>query len=452
MDFNFKELLEQINGYFTLFCVFPGMILLGLYLSLRLKCVQLVKLKHSFFHLLCQQKSSQGNISHFEAIASVLAGNFGTGNISGMAVALATGGPGALVWMWVMAFFGAAIQYASCVLGIKYRTKNEEGEYVGGPMYYLSKGLGYKSLAILFSIFTLCGAIAVGDFAQINSMCLPLTAFGIPPLASGLIMALLVGIVILGGFIRMAKLASLIVPFMAFLYLGTAFVIIFSNLPELFPALKLMFKSAINARAIEGGLLGLGVFKAITTGFDRGLFATDAGTGIVPILQAGARSHHHIVDGLVTLVTPFLVMIVCTTTGLVLLMTGAWQQADLQSTNMVTYAFNTGLGHISGSSIVMISLILFGYTTVMAWACCAERAASYLWGTKSGKWVKIVYIALIPLGALIRVDLAWILADICITAMLFTNIIGIAGLSREVIEDSREYFDGSEEKTSSATI
>lgn len=441
MDINFKELLEAINGHFTLFCVFPAMILLGLYLSVRLKFVQIFKLKHSFSHLLKQQAGSEGNISYFEAISSVLAGNFGTGNISGMAVAIATGGPGALVWMWMMAFLGAAIQYASCVLGVKYRTENEEKEYVGGPMYYISKGLGCKSLAALFSVLTLFGAIAVGDFAQINSMCLPLTKMGISPFICGLAMAFLVGIVIIGGLKRTAKLASLVVPLMAFLYLGTAFVIIFMNFAKLLPALQLMLTSAFNAKAVEGGLLGVGVLKAMTTGFDRGLFATDAGTGIVPILQSGARSSNPIIDGLVTLVTPFLVMIVCTTTGLVLLMTGAYQQLELQSTNMVTYAFDIGLESLVGSGIVILSLILFGYTTVLAWACCAERAAAFLWGIRYGKWAKLFYIALIPFGALIRVDIAWILADICITAMLLINIIGIAGLSGEVIAESRAYFN-----------
>lgn len=447
MDITLKTYLQVFNEHFTLFCVFPAMILLGLYLTVRLKFVQFFKLKESFSHLLRKQKGSQGNISHFEAISSVLAGNFGTGNISGMAVAITTGGPGSLVWMWLIAFLGAAIQYASCLLGVKYRTENEEGEFVGGPMYYLSKGLGFKSLSVIFSILTILGAVAVGDFAQINSICLPLTKLGIHPFISGLVMAFLVGIVILGGLQRIAKFASLIVPLKAFLYLGTAFVIIFLNYEQLIPALQLMLKSAFSSKAIEGGVLGWGVLKAITTGFDRGIFATDAGTGIVPILQAGARSSNPVVDGLVTLVTPFLVMIVCTTTGLVLLMTGAWQQLDLQSTNMVTYAFDAGLGTNAGSYIVIVSLILFGYTTIMAWACCAERAVSYLCGIRYGKWTKYVYIALIPLGALIRVDLVWILADICITAMLVINIIGIAGLSKEVIRDSHHYFQGDRDES-----
>lgn len=439
MELDIKATLVLINETFTLFFVFPSIILLGIYLTIRLRVIQVSKLKMSFSNLLGKKSDCEGNMSHFEAISTVLAGNFGTGNISGMAVAIATGGPGALVWMWVMAFFGAAIQYASCVLGIKYRTKNEKSEYVGGPMYYLSKGLGYKKLAGLFAVLTLFGAITVGNLAQVNSMMLPLESRGIPPLLLGCIMALLVSIVLLGGMQRMAKFASLIVPLKAFMYLGTAFIIICLNWEKVLPAFILMMKSAIDPHAIAGGVLGGGIYKIIATGFDRGIFATDAGTGIVPILQAGARTSNPVVDGLVTLVAPFMVMIVCTTTGIILLISGAWQQPDLQSTNMVTYAFREGLGSQIGEYVVIVALILFGYTTILAWACCADRAIAYLQKGGSTAWFKYVYIAFIPIGTIVQVDLIWTMADICITAMLVTNVIGIAGLSKEVIDDSRVF-------------
>lgn len=443
MDLGIQSLLSDFSQTFTLLFVLPGMLLLGLYLTYRLGFVQIFKLKMSFANLLNKNKECKGNMSHFEAISSVLAGNFGTGNISGMAVAISMGGPGALVWMWAMAFLGAAIQFASCLLAVKYRTKNEKGEYVGGPMYYLSKGLGMHRLGALFAVLTLCGAITVGNLAQINSMSLPLEQLGISPLACGLGMAVCVAIVILGGLQRMAKFASLIVPLKAFLYLGTALVIVALNFEMVGPAFKMMFKASIDPYAVTGGVVGAGILKAITTGFDRGIFATDAGTGIVPILQSGARTNHAVIDGVVTLVAPFMVMVVCTTTGLILLMTGAWQQTDLQSTNMVTYAFTKGLGTPIGGYIVIVALALFGYTTILAWACCAEKALEYLFGVKYGKRFKYLYIALLPVGALIQVEVVWILADICVTAMLVTNMIGIAGLSREVIKDTHTFFGGS---------
>lgn len=434
-----KLFLQQFNHHFTLFAIFPAIIFLGLYLTLRLRFVQVSRLKSSFACLTKRNSQSEGNISRFEAISTVLAGNFGTGNISGMAVAIATGGPGALVWMWIMAFFGAAIQYASCLLGVSYRKKTEGNEYVGGPMYYLRDGLGYKRLAALFALFTLFGAISVGNFAQINSVILPLEKMGLNPFYCSLVIAGFVGIVILGGIQRIANYASFIVPFKALLYLGTAFVIIFFNYEKIFPALQLMFEHAFGLSSFVGGLMGVGVLKAITTGFDRGLFATDAGTGIVPILQASARSEHPVVDGIATLVAPLMVMIVCTATGLVLIVTGAWQEPGLQSTNMVTHAFTQGLGTPIGGYIVMVALILFAYTTILAWAYCGEKALGYLIGVKKERWFRIVYIALVPLGTLFQVEMIWSLADIAITLMLAVNLIAVAKLSHHVIHSSRQF-------------
>ncbi len=431
------SLLTGLNETLTACVVFPAMILLGLYLTYRLRFVQVTKLKAGFTHLLKQEKDAEGSISHFEAISAVLAGNFGTGNISGMAVALTMGGPGALVWMWIMAFLGASIQYVSCVLGVKYRTKNSEGECVGGPMYYLSKGLNAKSLAIFFALLTLFASITVGNFAQINSMTLPLKALGFDPLLCGLVIAAVVAVVMLGGLGRVSKLASLLVPLKAALYLGTALIILYFNLDLIIPAFKLMFSSAFTPLAVGGGVMGFGVLKAMSTGFERGLFATDAGTGIVPILQSSTRTSCPFVDGMVTLVAPFLVMIVCTVTGLVLIVTGAYQVDGLQSTNMVTYAFRNGIGHDAGAYVVIVALILFGYTTILAWGVAAERAGEYLFGTKQNKYIRWVYILLIPIGAMLKVDLVWILADLCISLMVITNMIAVAGLSSEVIGEHR---------------
>lgn len=440
MDISLKSLLIIFNEGLTFFFVFPAIVLLGLYLTFKLRCVQISKLKLSFSCLLKKESQSQGNISHYQAISSVLAGNFGTGNISGMAIAISTGGPGALVWMWVMAFLGASIQYVSCILGVKYRKKNRDGEFVGGPMYYLRDGLGYKKLAVLFSIFTIAGALTVGNFAQINSVTLPLQRMGFHPLACGIVMAVFVGIVLLGGIQRVAKLASIIVPVKAFLYLGTAMIILAMHAENIIPAFKLMFTATINPSSAFGGMMGFGAAKAISAGFDRGLFATDAGTGIVPILQSSARTANPVIDGVVTLIAPFLVMIVCTTTGLVLLVTGVWQDPTLQSTNMVTQAFQDGLGHATGAYVVIIALVLFSYTTILAWAFCADKAIGFLWGIKAAEWFKYLYVALIPIGALLHVDLIWRLADISISLMLMTNLIGIVGLSKEVIGESRKFF------------
>ncbi len=439
-----KNFLESINLGFTLCIVFPSIVALGLYFTIKLNCVQITRLPLSFASLLKKGSGDMnGNISRFGALSAVLAGNFGTGNISGMAVALCTGGPGALVWMWIMAFFGATIQYASSILGVSYRQKLQNNEYVGGPMYYLRDGLGYKKLAALFATFTILGAITVGLFAQINSVVLPLEKIGLNPFYSSLCLMCLVAIVTLGGIQRIASFASYIVPFKALLYLGTAFVILFLHADKIPHAFGLMFESAFDFTAVAGGALGMGLFHAIKTGFDRGLFATDAGTGIVPILQASSRSENPVIDGIVTLVAPLMVMIVCTTTGLVLLVTGAWQQIGLESTNMVTFAFSQGLGSQAGGYIVVVTLLLFAYTTILAWGYCGEKAFGFLLGSRANKkrilFFRYFYILLVPVGSLLHVSLIWTLADIAITLMVITNVIGITKLRGKVVQASQSY-------------
>lgn len=434
-----KEILGNFNHGFTLLVIFPAIIGIGLYLTLKLRCIQLSHLKESFQLLTHKTKRNKTGISQFGTISAVLAGNLGTGNISGMAVAIATGGPGALVWMWIMAFFGAAIQYASCILGITYRHKSGDSEYAGGPMYYLRDGLGYKKLAVLFSAFTIFGAVTVGNFAQINSIMLPLHSMGFNPLYTSLFIAVFVALVIFGGIKRLAHFASLIVPFKALVYLTTACIIIGFNYDRVLGAFALMFEYAFDYSSFVGGAMGFGMLKAITTGFDRGLFATDAGTGIVPILQANAPSNNSVEDGIAILIAPFTVMIVCTATGLVLILTDAWQMAGLQSTNMVTYAFTKGLGTPLGGYIVILSLVLFAYTTILAWSYCGEKALEFLIGPQKKNWFRYFFILCVPVGALVHVDLIWILADIAITLMLMINLIGIAGLSKHVIEATRKY-------------
>jgi alanine or glycine:cation symporter, AGCS family len=435
-----KDFFLQLNQNFTFFFVFPSIVILGFYLSFKMNFLQITKLKLSGSSLLKKDESEHGNISHYQAISAVIAGNLGTGNISGMAVALATGGPGSLVWMWVMAFLGSIIQYSSCFLGVKYRQKDENGEFVGGPMYYLHHGLGLKKLAVIFAFVTMIAAVTVGNFAQINSIVLPLKSFGFNPLLCGFGMMIIAALAILGGIQRIAKIASSIVPVMALLYLGAGCCILFFFRHEILPSLWLMLQCAFQGTSFFGGVLGFGVVKALTTGFERGVFATDAGTGIVPILQAGARTKSPVVDGIVTLIAPFIVMVVCTMTGLILIATGAFEQSGLQSTNMVIYAFQQVFGSQVGNLLVIVALALFAYTTVIAWGGCGEKAAQFLWGKKRSRFFQYIYLALIPIGAVAHVELVWILADLSIAFMLVTNLIGIAGLSKEVIVESKRYF------------
>lgn len=435
---DFSQILSLFNEGFTFFVIFPAILFIGIYLTIKLKFVQLSKLPLSLKYLLQKQAKTDG-ITHYQAVAAVLAGNFGTGNISGMAVALTTGGPGALIWMWIIAFLGAAIQYASCILGVKYRQENGRGEFVGGPMYYLSKGLNQKKLGFIFAIVAILGGLTAGNFTQVNSVILPLQEIGIPPLVSSIGMAFLVGLVLLGGIHRFAKMAAAVVPLMALLYFGTAILILATHANQILPSLEQMFLAAFAPASLVGGALGYGLMQTITTGFGRGIFATDAGTGIAPMLQSSTESKDPITNGIVTLIAPLLVMIVCTSTGLVLMVTGVWQ-SGLQSTNMVTAAFTQGLGGNSlGGYIVIVALFLFSYTTILAWANCSERAVGYLLGDRWIYLFRWFFIAMVPLGAFFEVAHVWLLSDISISLMLVTNMIGVAGLSREVISDTKRF-------------
>jgi AGCS family alanine or glycine:cation symporter len=436
----FIALMTKLNEIVTFWIIFPFIFILGFYFTWKLRGVQFTKLKMSFALLWKSDKSTQGNISHYEAISAVLAGNFGTGNISGMAIAVAMGGPGALVWMWFVTFFGSVIQFASCVLGVKYRQKNSDGDYMGGPMYYISEGLGRKKMGMLYAFFAIIGAFTVGNFTQVNSVTLPLGDLNLDPFYSSLVLAILVGAVILGGMRRFAAIASSVVPVMALLYFGSALIILANHADQVLDAFLLMFQGAFNPESILGGALGYGIVKTISIGFGRAIFATDAGLGLAPIIQSSAKTTHPVIDGIVALAAPFLVMVVCTVTGLVLIVTGVFLNPDLKSTNMCIAAFQKGLGNTIGSYVVLLSLILFAYTTILAWSCCGERAVEFLFGKSKVRLFQYLYIALVPVGALAHVDLVWIVADTAISMMMIVNLIGIAGLSGVVIRKTHDFF------------
>ncbi len=429
-------LLQQMNQLLTLWIIFPTVLILGLYLTYKLRGVQFTHLKLGLKHLTQKDPSSEGNISNFEAISAVLAGNLGTGNISGIAIALSLGGPGAMVWMWVMAFFGAVLKYSGCFLGLKYRQKNAQGEYVGGPMYYLSKGLGYKKMAVFFALAAICTSFTVGNLVQVNSIFLPLQKTGWNQFPFVLALVAFTTFLLAGGLNRIAKWLGALVPTMTVLYLGTALFILGLNASKVLPSLSLMLSSALQSKALIGGGLGYGVFQAIKSGFERGIFATDAGCGIAPILQSSAKCNKPHLEGLVSMVAPFVVMIICTVTGLVLIATGASESGE-QSTNMCTWAFQSGLGgHFFGKAIVLVSLVLFALTTIITWAYCGEKAVEFLGSSRWIRIYKIAFIALLPLGAYCRLSLAWTLADISIALMLITNLIGVWRLSKIVIEET----------------
>jgi len=435
------HLLALFNQHLTLYIIIPLVFLFGIYLTIRLRAIQIMKIKVGIRHLFLKEEKEKGSISNFQAISTVLAGNLGTGNISGMAVALTFGGPGALFWMWIMGFLGAILKYSGCFLGFQYRIRNEENEYVGGPMYYLSKGVKSKLLAIFFSIFCIFTAITAGNLVQVNSVVLPLTAMGVSPWILGLVMTVIIAVVILGGTLRFARFAEVVVPFMAVIYILAALYIIGIYYDRIGFAFAQIFIGAFKPVSVGSGLLGYGFLMAISNGFQRGIFATDAGVGIAPILQSGAREKKPILEGFVAMTAPLFVLIICTLTILVLLVTKANTDSGLESTNMCAWAFTQGLGSVLGKYITIISLFFFAITTVLAWSTAANKAVEYLFGLKAEKWFSYLFILIVPIGAFIDIRMLWSVADLCMGLMLLSNLVGLLILSKSVIHTTLKSYN-----------
>ena len=429
-------MIDLIKESITLYLIFPAIILIGGYLTVRFKFLQITQLPRAFNLIKTQRRS--GGISSFSAVAAILGGNLGTGNISGIAVALTTGGPGALFWMWVMALLASIIKFIGCFLGVEHREKDKSGEWVGGPMYYLTKGLKMPFLGKLFCVFTILSALTVGNMVQVHSLALPVKDAGIDPLYAGLVLAVIVGGVIWGGMKRFAYTVSMVVPFMAITYIGACLSIIILFKDQVPEALMMIVNSAMGMESVAGGAIGFTIFQAIRTGFDRGLFATDSGLGLAPIIHSAVTDTHEnlenkMVQGIISVLSPIIVMIVCTMTGLVLMITGAWQNLSLKSTNMCIEAFKIGLSNPVAGHIVTVTLFFFAFTTILTWSFCADKSIEYLFGRRGIKPFQVLFILFIPLGVFPKGQLLWNVADISINLMFLMNMIGVVGLSAGVI-------------------
>lgn len=433
-------MIDAVKHFLSDFLIIPIIFILGAYLSYKLKFLQIIKFARGF-KLFLLERDPSGKPSSFSAVAAVLGGNLGTGNIAGIAVALKAGGPGALFWMWVMALLGAAIKFTGCTLGVLYRQKHPNGGYFGGPMYYLEKGLNLPFLAKLFALATICGAMTVGNWVQMHSVALPMSESGIHPLTSGVAMSLLVGLVIFGGLKRFNKVVSFIVPFMALGYIFTCLLIIFQNLEKILPSFSLIFNAAFNPSTVMGGVMGFTVLEAVRTGFDRGLFATDVGVGLAPIIHSSvdnpqlSQRQVALTQGLISTIPPIIVMIVCMMTGLVLMVTNAWTLPGVESTIMCVEAFKSGLGDQLAAPTITVILIFFAYTTILTWSFCADRAIEYLFSRKWVPYFQFLFTLFIPLGTLFTVNMVWSLADIFMNCMLLINVIGIIGLCKLVFKE-----------------
>ncbi len=435
----------------------PSIVLLvgtGLYLTIRLRMVQVRGFKHAvnLIRGKYDKPDDPGEVTHFQALSTALSATIGTGNIAGVATAIAFGGPGAVFWMWITALVGMASKYTSCTLALKYRITHPDGSVSGGPMYTLSLGfserLGMKKtgavLGFLFALFTLIASFGIGNMVQANSVMDGLTFIypdaGKYKLFMGVILAIGVGLVIIGGIKRIAKVASRIVPFMAIAYCLAALVILVLNASAIPEAFATILNLALNPVAAGGGAIG----AAIQYGVARGVFSNESGLGSAPMAHAAARTKEPVREGLVAMMGPFIdTIIICTMTALVIVIMGAWGDArpeELKGAALSAYAFQQALGSI-GAWVVGFGLVFFAYSTIIAWSYYGDRSAEYLFGAKAVLPYRIIYTVLVVVGAWIPLNLVWNLADIANIFMAAPNLISLIVLSGVVVKLSDDYFE-----------
>lgn len=426
----------------------PLLILLvgtGIYLSFNLGLIQITKLPLALKYVFSKkdETGNQGDVSSFAALCTALSATIGTGNIVGVATAVKAGGPGAIFWMWIAAFFGMATKYAEGLLAVKYRVVDENGEMSGGPMYYIERGLKNRFLAKVFAFFGIGVAFfGIGTFAQVNAIkdAANLT-FNIPVSIVAVVLTILVALVTLGGIKSIARVASAVVPFMALFFILTSGVVVFLNLDKVPGAVSLIIESAFNPGAAFGGAAGISIIMVMRSGVARGVFSNESGLGSAPIAAAAAKTDSCVRQGLIAMTGTFFdSIIICTMTGIVLVLTGAWNDPGLAGAAMTNAAFNIGLGNVIGQYLVTIGLIFFAFTTILGWNYYGERCTEYLFGVKGIKPYKLIYIGLVASGSFLNLSLIWTLADIVNGLMAVPNLIGLLGLSKVVSFETKEYF------------
>ncbi|HEM6048940.1 alanine/glycine:cation symporter family protein [Streptococcus suis] len=416
----------------------------GVYLTLRLGVFQIGKLPTAFRLIFSSDQSGQGDVSSFAALCTALAATVGTGNIVGVATAITTGGPGALFWMWVAAFFGMATKYAEGFLAIKYRTKDANGQAAGGPMHYITLGMGqkWKPLAVFFAISgVLVALLGIGTFSQVNSITASLeTSFGLEPPLVSVITAISIAFVVFGGIEKISDVSTKIVPFMAILYILASITVLAVHWDQLLPTLALVFKSAFTSAAAVGGFAGATVQQAIQRGIARGVFSNESGLGSAPIAAAAAKSDNPVEQGLISMTGTFIdTLIICTLTGLTILVTGQWSVEGLEGAPLTQAAFATVFGN-TGSIALTISLVLFAFTTILGWSYYGERCIEFLFGTKSILPYRLVFVTMVALGGFLKLDLIWTIADIVNGLMALPNLIALLALSPVIIKETGQYF------------
>ena len=462
---------DTVNNFLTkvddLVWGVPLMILImagGILLTIRLGLLQVRKLPLALKWMVRNEEEGEGEVTSFGALCTALSATIGTGNIVGVATAIGAGGPGALFWMELAAFFGMATKYAEGLLAVKYRVVDEENHALGGPFYYIEKGIGegWKWLAKIFAFFGICvGLFGIGTFSQVNGISSAVQGFFDPDktntvtipgigtyswtvVIASLILSICVALVLIGGIQRIASVSQIIVPFMAIIYVVISVVLLICNITEIPHAIVIIVKSAFNPQAVAGGVAG-SMIVAMQKGVARGIFSNEAGLGSAPIAAAAAKTKEPVRQGLISMTGTFVdTIVICTMTGLSIVLTSAWQQEGLEGVQVTTYAFQNGLpipAQVS-SFLLMLCLVFFAFTTILGWDYYSERCLEYLTGSK-GKSIMVyrwLYIIAVFIGPYMTVKAVWTIADIFNGLMAIPNMIAIFALSGVVVKETKDFF------------
>mgnify|MGYP003587216807 CR=1 FL=1 len=436
------EILNEIDA----FVWGPPLLVLlvgtGILLTFRLKLLQVFKLPQALGLIFSAKNDGSGDVNSFKALCTALAATVGTGNIVGVATAIKAGGPGALLWMWMAAFFGMATKYSEGVLAVKYRTVDANGNISGGPMYYIENGLGkkYKPLAVMFAVFgVLCAYFGIGTFAQVNSIVeITQISAGIPVVYTGIALTVVVAAVTIGGLKSIATVAAKVVPAMALLYFLTTVGIMIVFADQVPAAIATVLNSAFTPTAAQGGFLGATVMLAMRSGVARGVFSNESGLGSAPIVAAAAKTKWAAEQGLISMTGTFIdTIIICTLTGLSLVVSGVWC-GPLNGAAMTESAFTMAFPAF-GSILLLVGLVLFAFTTILGWNYYGERCVEYLMGVKAILPYRIIFICLIACGPFLKLEEIWVLADIVNGLMAIPNLIALIALSGVVVAETKAY-------------
>ncbi|MGG3448652.1 alanine/glycine:cation symporter family protein [Domibacillus aminovorans] len=430
------ELLRSISSFIWGPPLLIFIVGTGIYLTFRIGFLQIRLLPYSLKLAFSknQDKNSEGDISHFQALMTALAATIGTGNIVGVATAILIGGPGALFWMWMSAFFGMATKYAEAVLAVKYRVQDEDGEMSGGPMYYLERGLNQKWLGVLFALFGAIAAFGIGNLVQANSVAsVAKSTFDVPTWITGIVLTIFSALVLLGGIKSIGRVAAFFVPFMAAFYVIAGLIVLFINMTEIPAAIVLILTDAFTGEAVAGGAIG----TVIRYGVARGVFSNEAGLGSASIAAAAAKTDMPARQALVSMTQVFIdTIVLCSITGLTIVLAGQYD-SGLEGSELTTASFNIFLGS-AGSYIVAIGLLFFASATIIGWSYYGEKCFTYLFSKEIVKYYRIVFVLAVFIGAVTSLDLVWTFSDIMNGLMALPNLIGLLGLSGVVVAETRQ--------------